>query len=35
MNKIPLIGLTEKELQDVAVSLGMPRFVGRQIAQWI
>lgn len=35
MAKIPLIGLTEKELQDVAVSLGMQKFVGRQLAQWI
>ena len=35
MTKIPLIGLTEKELQDVAVSLGMQKFVGRQLAQWI
>ncbi len=35
MEKIPLIGLTEKELQDVAKSLGMPAFVGRQICQWI
>ena len=30
-----MIGLTERELQDLAVSLGMPKFVGRQIAQWI
>lgn len=35
MTKIPLIGLTEKELQDVAVGLGMQKFVGRQLAQWI
>lgn len=35
MNKTPLIGLTEKELQDVARGLGMPAFVGRQLAQWI
>ncbi|MDE6010242.1 MAG: 23S rRNA (adenine(2503)-C(2))-methyltransferase RlmN [Muribaculaceae bacterium] len=35
MNKIPLIGLTEKDLRDVAVSLGMPKFVGTQLAQWI
>lgn len=32
---IPLTGMTEKELQDVAVSLGMPKFVGKQICQWI
>lgn len=35
MEKTPLIGLTEKELQDVAKGLGMPGFVGRQLAQWI
>lgn len=35
MDKIPLIGLTERELEDVAVNLGMPRFVGRQICQWL
>lgn len=35
MDKIPLIGLTEKELKDVAKSLGMQGFVGSQIAQWI
>lgn len=32
---IPLIGMTEKELQDMAVSLGMPKFVGKQICRWI
>ena len=32
---IPLIGMTEKELQDVAVNLGMPRFIGKQLAQWL
>lgn len=35
MNKIPLIGLTLKELQDIAISLGMPKFVGKQLAEWI
>ena len=35
MERQPLIGLTERELQDLAVSLGMPKFVGHQIAQWI
>ncbi|MDE5842889.1 MAG: 23S rRNA (adenine(2503)-C(2))-methyltransferase RlmN [Muribaculaceae bacterium] len=35
MEKIPLIGMTEKGLQDVAVELGMPKFVGRQLAEWI
>ena len=33
--KLPLIGLDLKELEEVAVSGGMPRFVGRQLAQWI
>lgn len=35
IEKIPLIGMTEKELQDVAKGLGMPGFVGKQLAQWI
>ena len=35
MEKTPLIGMTDKELQDVVVRLGMPKFVGRQLAQWI
>lgn len=35
MEKLSLIGLTENELKDVAVSLGMPKFVGAQLAQWI
>ena len=35
MNKTPLIGMTDKELCEVAKSLGMPAFVGRQLAQWI
>ncbi|MDE6271598.1 MAG: 23S rRNA (adenine(2503)-C(2))-methyltransferase RlmN [Muribaculaceae bacterium] len=35
MEKTPLIGMTERELQDVAVRLGMPKFVGKQLAQWI
>lgn len=33
--KLSLIGLNLKELEEVAVSGGMPRFVGRQLAQWI
>lgn len=33
--KTPLIGLTENELQDVAIKLGMPKFIGRQLAQWL
>lgn len=35
MEKTPLIGMTEKELQDVVLRLGMPKFVGKQLAQWI
>ena len=31
----PLIGLTQEELQNVAVQGKMPRFVGRQIAEWL
>lgn len=34
-DKAPLIGLTLAELEDVAVSMKMPRFVGRQLAQWL
>lgn len=35
MEKKPLIGMTLSELQDVAVKLKMPKFVGKQLAQWI
>ena len=35
MAKMILLGLTLEELQDVAVKGGMPRFVGRQLAEWI
>lgn len=35
MEKNPLIGMTESELQDVALGLGMPKFVGKQLAGWI
>lgn len=31
----PLLGLSLDELKDVAVSLGLPAFVGKQIADWI
>lgn len=31
----PLIGMTLEELQDVAYRGGMPRFVGKQLAEWI
>lgn len=30
-----LIGLTEAELKEVATSLGMPGFTGKQIARWL
>ena len=33
--KTPLIGLSLSELEDVAKAGGMPRFVGRQLAEWI
>jgi len=33
--KQPLLGLTLTELQDVVLQLGMPKFTGKQIAQWI
>lgn len=32
---LSLIGLTLAELTDIAVSGGMPKFVGKQLAQWI
>lgn len=31
----PLIGMTLEELQNVAKTLDMPRFVGTQLAQWL
>lgn len=37
-DKLPrkaLIGLSEAELKDVALSLGLPAFVGKQICQWL
>ena len=34
-DKRVLLGLTLEELQEVAMRGGMPRFVGRQIAEWI
>jgi len=33
--KQPLLGLTLTELQDVVLQLGMPKFTGKQIAEWI
>lgn len=35
MEKITLIGMDLAGLQDVAYKGGMPRFVGRQLAEWI
>lgn len=35
MEKTKLIGMTLAELQDVAIKGKMPRFVGRQLAEWI
>lgn len=32
---VPLIGMTLEELQQVAKTLEMPRFVGTQLAQWL
>lgn len=34
-NKLPLIGMTQTELRDVAKQLGMPAFTGGQIARWL
>ncbi|MCR5313639.1 MAG: 23S rRNA (adenine(2503)-C(2))-methyltransferase RlmN [Bacteroidaceae bacterium] len=33
--KKPLLGFTLTELQGIALQLGMPKFTGKQIAQWI
>jgi len=30
-----LLGMTLPELQDVALSVGLPKFAGRQLAQWL
>lgn len=35
MEKIKLIGMNLDELKDVAYKGGMPRFVGKQLAEWI
>jgi len=35
MEKTKLIGMNLSELQDVAYKGGMPKFVGRQLAEWI
>lgn len=34
-SKIPLIGKTLEELQNIAAGLGMPRFAAKQIADWL
>lgn len=31
----PLIGLSPEQLSEVAVSVGLPRFAGKQIARWL
>ena len=31
----PLAGMTREEIQDAVTALGMPRFVAKQLAQWI
>ena len=33
--KRKLLGLTLEELKDVAVELGLPKFAGKQMAEWI
>ncbi|MBQ9666897.1 MAG: 23S rRNA (adenine(2503)-C(2))-methyltransferase RlmN [Bacteroidaceae bacterium] len=35
MTKVPLIGKTLQELQDVCLQLSMPKFTAKQMAQWI
>ncbi|MGM9803688.1 MAG: 23S rRNA (adenine(2503)-C(2))-methyltransferase RlmN [Muribaculaceae bacterium] len=35
MMKMPLVGMTLAQLQDVVLSLGMPRFTAKQLAEWI
>lgn len=35
MTKIHLLGQTLDELQDIALSCGLPKFAGKQIADWI
>ena len=34
-SKKPLLGLSLSQLSEVAVSLGMPKFAGRQMARWL
>lgn len=35
MDKKPLLGLSLDELTDLALALGMPRFTGKQLAEWL
>lgn len=35
MGKTKLLGLTPDELKDVAISCGLPKFAGKQIAEWM
>ncbi len=35
MDKKPLLGLSLDELTDLVLSLGMPRFTGKQLAEWL
>lgn len=35
IQKIPLLGMTLEELTQMALSLGLPKFVGKQIADWL
>lgn len=32
---LPLLGMTLKELQNVALSVGLPKFAGKQLSEWI
>ena len=34
-NLVPMAGMTLEEIQDAVTALGMPRFVAKQLAQWI
>ena len=34
-HKKPLLGLNLQELKELATGLGLPAFVGRQLAEWL
>ena len=34
-NPLPLLGMTPAELKNIAISLKMPSFTGKQIAEWL